>query len=186
MSNNTNPQKGDIEEAKLILDIIPKRANVISQPRLDPKDNWAEFFLVERTDPEARMPERAEGESVGYDVFSFEKFIVPANSRVLHNLKLIIRPPKGHYARIAPRSGLALNNGIDVLAGVVDRDYRKEVGVILYNTSVQDKKFEKHEKIAQIILEKAAIVPIKEVAKVADFDKLKTLRTGGFGSTDKK
>jgi dUTPase len=35
----------------------------------------------------------------------------------------------------APRSGLALKNSIDVGAGVIDRDYRGNVGVILFNHS---------------------------------------------------
>lgn len=39
------------------------------------------------------------------------------------------------YARIAPRSGLALNKEILVCAGVVDYDYNKEVFVLLRNMS---------------------------------------------------
>jgi hypothetical protein len=34
---------------------------------------------------------------------------------------------------VAPRSGLALKSGIDVGAGVIDEDYRGNVGVILFN-----------------------------------------------------
>jgi hypothetical protein len=37
------------------------------------------------------------------------------------------------YFRIAPRSGLAVKFGIDVLAGVVDSDYRGEIIVLLIN-----------------------------------------------------
>ena len=41
--------------------------------------------------------------------------------------------PIGNYARVAPRSGLAVKNFIDVGAGVVDSDYRGEVKVLLFN-----------------------------------------------------
>ena len=46
--------------------------------------------------------------------------------------------PIGNYARIAPRSGLAVKNFIDVGAGVVDADYRGEVKVLLFNFGDQD------------------------------------------------
>ena len=54
---------------------------------------------------------------------------------------LSIAIPKDTYARVAPRSGLAWKHFIDVGAGVVDYDYRGNVGVILFNHS--DVDFEK-------------------------------------------
>jgi len=39
---------------------------------------------------------------------------------------------------VAPRSGLAVKNFIDVGAGVVDEDYRGNVGVVLFNHSDVD------------------------------------------------
>ena len=41
--------------------------------------------------------------------------------------------PDGTYGRIAPRSGLAWKNHVDVGAGVIDQDYRGNVGVVLFN-----------------------------------------------------
>ena len=46
---------------------------------------------------------------------------------------LQIAIPAGTYARVAPRSGLAVKHFIDTGAGVVDEDYRGEVGVVLFN-----------------------------------------------------
>ena len=50
---------------------------------------------------------------------------------------LAISFPAGLYARIAPRSGIALKKFIDVGAGVVDGDYKGEVGVVLFNDGDQ-------------------------------------------------
>ena len=41
--------------------------------------------------------------------------------------------PSGCYGRVAPRSGLAAKHFIDVGAGVIDEDYRGNVGVVLFN-----------------------------------------------------
>ena len=39
----------------------------------------------------------------------------------------------GCYGGVSPRSGLALKKSIDVGAGVIDSDYRGEIGAILFN-----------------------------------------------------
>ena len=85
-----------------------------------------------------------------------------------------------HYGRIAPRSGLAYKNGIDILAGVIDSDYRGDIGVILYNTdSNSDFEVKIGDKIAQIIIEHCSGV---------NFVKTETLPItkrgeGGYGHT---
>jgi deoxyuridine 5'-triphosphate nucleotidohydrolase len=53
-----------------------------------------------------------------------------------------LKVPSGNYGRVAPRSGLAHKNFIDVGAGVIDEDYRGELGVILFNFS--DTNFNVH------------------------------------------
>ena len=95
---------------------------------------------------------------------------------------LAISFPAGLYARIAPRSGLALKKFIDVGAGVVDHDYRGEVGVVLFNHGDQDFEVNMGDRIAQLILEKIDTPPVEEVQGLGD-----TVRgVGGFGSTGVK
>ncbi|MBN3296403.1 DUT protein, partial [Amia calva] len=57
------------------------------------------------------------------------------------------------YRRIAPRSGLTVQSFIDVGVGVIDRDYRGNVGVILFNFGVVDFAVRMRDKIAQLICE---------------------------------
>ncbi len=61
-----------------------------------------------------------------YDLFSAENCIVSAGGRRLVQTDLAIAIPPGFYGRVASRSGLALNKGINVGAGVIDPDYRCE------------------------------------------------------------
>jgi dUTP pyrophosphatase len=102
--------------------------------------------------------------------------------------------PEGYYARIAPRSGLAVKNGIDVLAGVVDSSYRGEVKVVLMNLSIDlasmmgltpniagsnfDFNIKAGDRIAQLIIEKYHAIDWQQVEYLST-----TERTGGFGST---
>ena len=90
--------------------------------------------------------------------------------------------PVGLYARIAPRSGLALKKFIDVGAGVVNSDYCGEVGVVLFNHVNQDFEVKMGDRIAQLILEKIDTPPVEEVQ---DLDNI-VRGTGGFGSTGVK
>ena len=92
---------------------------------------------------------------------------------------LAISFPAGLYARIAPRSGLALKKFIDVGAGVVDADYRGDVGVVLFNHGDQDFEVKMGDRIAQMIFEKIDTPDVVEVQGLED-----TVRgVGGFGST---
>ena len=56
--------------------------------------------------------------------------------------------PDGNYGRIAPRSGLAAKNMIDVGAGVIDSDYRGEIKVLIFNLSEVDFEIQKNDRIA--------------------------------------
>ena len=75
---------------------------------------------------------------------------------------LQIRLPVGTYGRIAPRSGLAVNHYIDVGAGVIDRDFLGNVGVVLFNHGHLDYIVNAGDRIAQLICEKIAYPRIVE------------------------
>lgn len=49
---------------------------------------------------------------------------MPARGKELVKTDLQVEVPEGTYGRVAPRSGLAWKNHIDVGAGVIDADYR--------------------------------------------------------------
>lgn len=65
---------------------------------------------------------------------------------------LAVVVPPGTYGRVAPRSGLAVRHGIDVLAGVIDEDYRGPLTVVLANTGESDFVVSAGDRIAQLVL----------------------------------
>ena len=68
---------------------------------------------------------------------------------------------------------------IDVSAGVINSDYRGEVGVVLFNHSDEDIEVKQGDRIAQLILERIATPQVKETADLPS-----TVRgSQGFGST---
>lgn len=104
--------------------------------------------------------------------------LLPGERRLIHTGIAVDIPP-GHYGRIAPRSGLALKHGIDVLAGVVDEDYRGEVGVILVNHGSEPYWITHGARIAQLVIERISRVVVVETGELDATNR----DAGGFGST---
>lgn len=127
----------------------------------------------------ALLPTRGTATSAGLDLHSIEPVSLGPRQRQLVPTGLAVAIPEGHYGRIAPRSGLATKQGIDVLAGVIDSDYRGEIQCLLYNTSDETVELPAQTRICQLIIEKI----ITPAAQWAD-DLTETARgAGGFGST---
>ncbi|KAI9590944.1 dUTPase-like protein [Syncephalis fuscata] len=62
--------------------------------------------------------------AAGYDLYAAETVELPPRKRREVNTDIAMEIPKGIYKRIASRSGLAAKHRINVLAGVIDTDYR--------------------------------------------------------------
>lgn len=129
----------------------------------------------------AKTPTRGSAEAAGYDLYSTENYVLKPLERKLFKTGVSVAIPEGLYGRIAPRSGLAYKDGIGTMAGVIDADYRGEVGVILINQGQADKEFKAGDKIAQIIFEYYAVATFSDTTELPQ-----SVRSeGGFGSTDK-
>lgn len=130
-------------------------------------------------DARAVLPKRGSVLAAGLDVCAIEDLNIGPKERVMARTGLAVAIPQGFYGRVAPRSGLAAKNGLDVLAGVIDSDYRGEVCCLLYNTGEETISLPAGSKICQLIVEQI-ISPEAEWA--TDLDE--TARgAGGFGST---
>ncbi|HET8783684.1 MAG TPA: dUTP diphosphatase [Pyrinomonadaceae bacterium] len=139
-----------------------------------------EFLRFKQLDPTATLPARGSALAAGLDLCSIEDVELGARQRATVRTGLAVAIPPGFYGRVAPRSGLAAKNGLDVLAGVIDSDYRGEIRCVLYNTGDEVITLPAGSKICQLIVEQI-ITP--EATWVNDLDS--TARgAGGFGSTD--
>ncbi|XP_063229280.1 deoxyuridine 5'-triphosphate nucleotidohydrolase [Bacillus rossius redtenbacheri] len=107
--------------------------------------------------------------------------VVPPRGKQLVKTDIQIELPPGCYGRIAPRSGLAYHNHIDVGAGVIDEDYRGNVGVLLFNHSEQPFVVKRGDRIAQLICQRIFYPDLVEVEDLSDTER----GENGFGSTGK-
>ncbi|KAG5890651.1 hypothetical protein JTB14_034939 [Gonioctena quinquepunctata] len=128
---------------------------------------------------EAYPPSKGSVKAAGYDLKSAFDVTVPARGKALVDTALKIELPEGCYGRIAPRSGLAVKNFIDVGAGVVDEDYRGVLKVVLFNHSDKDFEVKSGDRIAQLICERIYYPILEEVQALTDTER----GEGGFGST---
>ena len=106
--------------------------------------------------------------------------LLPSDRAFIHT-GVHIALPKGYEAQVRGRSGLNKNHGIVVPTGTIDKDYRGEIGVVVYNLSREPYTIHPGDRIAQLV-----ICPIVQ-ADWRQVDHLdKTDRgDGGFGSTGK-
>lgn len=104
----------------------------------DADDDSPPMLLVKRLSERATLPARATAQSAGYDLCSAVDVTIPAKGKAVVPTDLAIAVPEGTYGRVAPRSGLAVKHFIDTGAGVIDADYRGNVGVVLFNHSDVD------------------------------------------------
>jgi dUTP pyrophosphatase len=117
--------------------------------------------------------------AIGLDLHANEEIIVEKGQRKLVSTGIAMEVPRGHYPRIAPRSGLSLK-GIDIGAGVIDPDYRGEVKALVVNNGETDYKISKQDRIAQVVVEKAVVPKIEEVKELGKIERDEK----GFGSTN--
>ncbi|EAL60754.1 dUTP diphosphatase [Dictyostelium discoideum AX4] len=141
-----------------------------------------ETFKVKKLSDKAIIPQRGSKGAAGYDLSSAHELVVPAHGKALAMTDLQIAIPDGTYGRIAPRSGLAWKNFIDCGAGVIDSDYRGNVGVVLFNHSDVDFKVAVGDRVAQLIFERIVTPEPLEVDEIDETQR----GAGGFGSTGVK
>lgn len=142
---------------------------------------------VKRLNEHAMLPTYGSAKAAGMDLYAnFADMegnccMLPPGDRTLIKTGISIEIPTNTYARVAPRSGLAFKNGIAVMAGVIDEDYRGEVGVILINHGKEPFVVVHGDRIAQLIIERYMPCYVREVSEHAATER----GAGAFGSTGK-
>lgn len=131
---------------------------------------------------DAHIPTKAHQSDIGWDLYSIEDCIIKPRQRLTIQTGIAIEMPDQLAGLIWPRSGLAVKNGIDVLAGVIDAGYRGQIIVCLHNTSNDEEvQIKRGDRIAQMIFQEVLPVVLTYAST------LNTSQRGenGFGSSTK-
>ena len=132
-------------------------------------------------DPELNQLYKKHADDAGFDICAAEDYEINCADRVLVSTKLHVAIPKGFVGILKPRSGLSLAYGTDIGAGVLDSNYRGEVGVLL-TAHTFPFVIHKGDRIAQMLVLK---LPQIEPIRVNSLEELGDTERGsnGFGST---
>ena len=125
------------------------------------------------------LPKQATEGAAGFDLMARFPVFIPAGERRAISTGFAWAIPPGQVGMIRPRSGLAVRKGIDVLAGVIDSDFRGEVAVVLINHGVRSLDINAGDRIAQMVVQPCMVGVTVECDELPSTDR----GAGGFGST---
>jgi dUTP pyrophosphatase len=137
----------------------------------------------------AQVPRKATEGAAAYDVYVPTDVVIRPYRREIVPLGFSVELPKGYCAYIDPRSGYSAKgmegaderrHDADVIHGLIDADYRGEVGVIIRNNGLGF-TLKQGTRIAQMLIRKVEPTDFELTDSLSDTDR----GTGGFGHTNK-
>ena len=134
---------------------------------------------VQLNNENAKIPTQAHESDAGWDLYACEPKTILPNERQTINTGVSLAIPKSFVGLIWPRSGMAVKQGVDVLAGVIDSGYRGEIKVCLLNTGNMPVTIDNGDRIAQILFQEVPKFKLIEAEELNETDR----NSGGFGSS---
>ncbi len=136
---------------------------------------------IKKIDPEAKLPAYAHPGDAGMDLFALEETAVAPGAIVKVRTGIAFEIPVGYVGLVWDKSSVGINGGIKSVGGVLDAGYRGELFIGMANLSDKPYTFEKHHKVAQMLIQKVENPTLEEMTELSDTSR----GTGGFGSTGK-
>jgi len=122
-----------------------------------------------------------DGELLSVNDFPEEGYILEPLERILVKSGLCVDFPEGIDCTCRPRSGMTLKHGIVTQVGMVDSNYRGDIGLIVINMSNEDYTIKRGERLGQIRFSNPVFVKLNVVKNISDTNRGKS----GFGSSGK-
>ena len=137
-------------------------------------------FNIEKLHRDIILPNRANINDVGFDVYSPKNFMIASGEDKLISLGFKVEFSPKFAMVFENKSGRAIKNKLIIGACVIDPGYRGEIFLHLFNIGKSLVKINRNEKIAQFLIYKVSCINHNEVDKID----INTDRgEGKFGST---
>ena len=119
----------------------------------------------------------------GYDLYAVGPAFIPAHGSgiVPVGIKVGYITP-GYWFKVESRSGLSFKSNMLAHPGIIDNQYRGDMGVKVYNHGDKDYHFIKGDKISQIVVYKLIQAEISWIEQAQETER----GENGFGSSDIK
>lgn len=136
----------------------------------------------------AILPRQGTGESIGYDLHAYiltddrrpSKKLIPPHSTFNVPTGIALETPKGYFATVCSRSGLAKNSlSVCNSPGIIDPDYRGEIHVLLHNGGYEYQTVHHEDRIGQLVFFPATFIKVTEAKELSVTER----GTKGLGST---
>ena len=146
-----------------------------------PTTMTATHVSFKRLDKELPSPQPAHDGDAAFDLRARQAVELGPGERASVPTGVAVAIPAGFAGLVLPRSGHAARHGIGLVnsPGLIDSGYRGEVSVLLVNHGDQPVRFERGDRIAQLMIVEVPAAVWSEVDELSE-----TARgEGGFGST---
>ena len=138
-----------------------------------------------RITEKGKLPTRGSEYAAGYDLYANndEPITIMPNEIKQIFTDIAMEIPTGYFGAVYARSGLATKQGLRPpnCVGVIDSDYRGNIGVGLINDTDIPQIIQPHERVAQIVIQPCLDVEFELVDELSETER----GTGVFGSTGK-
>jgi len=144
---------------------------------------------IKKLHKDAIIPTYATDGSAAVDLYAIEDYLIKAvstNSVKFVRTGISIEMPKGYYAEVYNRSGLASKKELIIISSrIIDNDYRGEIIIpmklIANLPEYWGAVIKKGDRIAQMIIKKYEEIEFEEVDELSETGR----GSGGFGSSGK-
>ncbi len=170
-------EKQTSREGALLMNVNTNRSSMSSLPSDLSYSTPVRVKLLRR---DARIPKKATKASAGFDIYSVDECVLKPRDVIQVPTGIALDIPEEYYGQLCSRSGLAMIKNLMVIPGVIDADYRGEIGVMMYNMGKRVVRLKAQVRIAQLIIQK--IHPANELLPVTELE-VTDRGENGFGHT---